>query len=577
MDYVEVNRSLGIYDFSGGMRGDVDASKLDPNQYHYLQNGRVRFGSCEAIKLPLDVSKGLPNGGNLQGLYFASNTAFVFIDGKVYQRDFADDTDEEFNNIGAFNLNADAKYIYTQLVPASTINFRRQADNANDAIRFTENGSSTPSAMVCQDGINQPVLILNITNVRNTSNIDQWTLGDIDTGVDENREYVPIGKNMLYYDGVLYVISPDGKEIYRSVTGRPLDFVIAVDAEGNKLEDLPSNGIEASRMSHRVDYGEIVCINNILLTNSLISRLPQDQKSGFFVASKLQSYLVSPNKNFTLYSEPYLTTLPLFSTSPVNQFTMLPMLGDVGFIDAAGLKSIESIMIAGEEGRNLEFSSSLSYLFKDISQDDCCCANSDDYAYFCVKTKFGYKVIIYDTLTKVFVSVDDYSNIDGHIKWITPALINNKRRIFVGTSLAKVYELDASAITAERILFTKEWTTEQGEYKPQQINVALQDNKEAGLIYATEFVDRAEGIEKPETNSQSISADTDEFITPYGNVSSDGDAQSLEYGIVDGVAGGKVSVKIQTSVDTTIQSIAIDVMLKTDKLSFEQAGKAYTT
>jgi hypothetical protein len=579
MDFVELSKPFTQSDFSGGMRRNCDPTALGDNEYLFLQNGRVRYGTLDSVKLPLDISTGLPSNGRLQGMYIGGNLMFAFVDGKVFYRNLADEG-SIFSTIGNFEMSGNVPVIYAQFVPASTINLRRESDSPEGGIRFTKNGSSTPSALICQDGVNQPRVILSTFDTRLTRTISDWTLGNQDTGEGEDREYVPIGRQMLYTDGVLYIVSPNKKEIYRSVTGRPLDFVIAVDENGNKLSELPENGIEASRLSHRVDYDDIVSIGSITLTQALTERLPQNSKSAFFVSTTSQSYLVYKNQqSYNLFSEPYLGTIPLFPTSPINQFSIVDLFGDTGFIDPTGLKSVEAILTSGQEGHNLGFSSALDYLFKRVGQDDCCCDTHDNYAFFCVKTIYGYRIIVYDTLSQVFVSIDNYTNIVGHVTWIKAAIINNTRRLYIGTSGAKIYEVEAGAITAPRVFFSKEWQYPNSEIKPVMISTITQNNRESGTIYATEFVDRQAGIRKSETIKKTLNDEEGSVsvIPPFGNIDSDGDIQEANLAIIDGVTGTKISVKVETDFDTSLFMVSLDTFVNISKVGLEQMGKAYNT
>jgi len=78
---------------------------------------------------------------------------------------------------------------------------------------------------------------------------------------EDRREYVPVGKQMLWHDGILYVVSPNGKQIFRSVTGRPLDFMVNITPSGDK-DPLEAVG-GASSVSHSVDFEPITSINRL--------------------------------------------------------------------------------------------------------------------------------------------------------------------------------------------------------------------------------------------------------------------------------------------------------------------------
>jgi hypothetical protein len=415
------------------------------------------------------------------------------------------------------------------------------------------------------------MLITSLSEARAAYDISSWS-----NDPDGVREYVPVGRNMLYYDDILYIVSPDRKELYRSVTGRPLDFVIGINSEGNKLESLNGNPVEASRMSYRVDNDEIVSINAVTLTQQLSSRLPQDNPSGFLLASRSTTYLLTPNYFDTIYGEPTFSNKILFPTSPVGQFAVVDLLGDTGMVDVNGLKSIESILSVGNEGRNLPFSSALDYYFRGVTQTDVTTGIYDNYAYFFVNTRYGQRAIVFDTLHKVFVSIDDYSSVMGQVKFFASGIVSNKtRRACVATADCKIYELDPDT---DEVLpwtfFSKEWAmnTQLSELKPNMINIILQDVKEDGIILATPFVDRVLQDELPDTVSKFVSQSP--VTPPFDSIIEDG-VEDVSYGIIRCPAGGKVGFRLRGSIDCSIFLASMSVTAIVNNLSLSQENKPY--
>src|SRR6267142_72310 len=123
--------------------------------------------------------------------------------------------------------------------------------------------SGTPQCIVVQDGINQPQLITYDTEnqlftSRVSKNYNDWQ----NTSTNANdREYVPIGRQMMMFNQTLCMKSIDGKSMFRSVTGRPLDFMVNVDIFGNKQPSESVGG--ASSVAQAFDFDEITCLQVI--------------------------------------------------------------------------------------------------------------------------------------------------------------------------------------------------------------------------------------------------------------------------------------------------------------------------
>src|SRR5436190_2677405 len=318
--------------FSGGINRQVDATRLADNEYSLMINGRNRFDVISPIRSPV-LANDLPLG-NYQGVYGAENFTIAFISGKAYYRNVS--TSLVWNLISGFQLSADVEFIFAELVPASTINFKRvpTSDIRNASINLTSIVSGSPTALIVSDGVSQPQLIFADGTTRMTKKYSEWSNSDL-----SQREYVPIMRQMLYQDGILYGISPDGKFIYHSVTGRPVDYMINIDKDGNKLP-LESDG-GALSVAHAVDFNEITAL----------SRLNTPDGS-FFISTKKSSYIVKPDFNNLIFGEPTFNTQYLFSTGCLNNFSMIDILGDSALIDFAGIRSFNAILNTFNEGRN---------------------------------------------------------------------------------------------------------------------------------------------------------------------------------------------------------------------------------
>ena len=448
------------------MNREVDPSLLGKTEYPLLINGRVR----EGVVKPINKSVELPvTSGKCQGVCGAGNYLLVFIDGKAYVKDFSF-PDSAFVNLVDFQLDATVEYIFATLVPESYTNYKRvhvSDDSASQGVNLTSIVGGSRSAAVCQDGKNQPQLIYSDGGFAEAKTYGQWTT--------DNREYVPKGTQMVYSSGVLYLASVDGKRLYRSVSGRPLDFMIPIDSAGNKL---PEESGKADAIAHTVSFDPITNISQI-----------NDTEQGIFISTLKSSYLVRPS-SASIFGEPLLRNQFLFPTGALNQFCTVDILGDTALIDTNGIKTFNSIQQSQSEGKNSNFSRKINGLFEGIVQDVACAFLHDNYALFAVNTIFGYGVLVYDTITQAFISLD-LPDIEGHIKQFAEIKINGSRRLFFITTANKLYEAYASTTVESCRIYIGEFCTRDPkiEQKPADIKLVLINAIEAGTIYATPYYD----------------------------------------------------------------------------------------
>lgn len=458
--------------FIGGLNQQVDATRLQDNEYPLLVNGRNRYDLVLPIKLPEQIVDIQLVGTKYQGCYAAANVLFVFISGKAYYKDFNFPA-SAFNVVAGFQLDPDVDIIFAELVPASTINFARVPVNAgrkNTEIFLTDLTGGSPQCIVVQDGKNQPWVIFSDFTARVTNRYDDWALDD--------REYVPIGKQMLYSDGILYVVASNGRSFYRSVTGRPLDFMVILKSDGNK-ENLETVG-GAAQISHSVDYDVITAIN----------RLPTDNGS-FFVSTNRSAYAVTPDFSDPLFGEPQFINQFLFSAGATSPFSFIEMLGDNAFVDFNGLRSFNAILQLKNEGRNSPFSKKVGPILQGILQDYTAATTFDNYALFAVNTIYGRATIVYDMLSEVFVGLDIYPGV-GQIKQFAEIKTVASRRLFFITVDNKLYEAFGSEDDAMAGLYAGEWTSNDPaiEQKAWQLKLIFVDAKAGGNVRVSLFVDR---------------------------------------------------------------------------------------
>jgi hypothetical protein len=466
--------------FEGGINLVSLGTKVKANEYITGINVRTRFGYAEPINDVIDLTEDLPVANlSIQGLYAFGEILICFLGGIAYYKDVSI-SDGIWMRIEGFQMSSSVSRIYTQAVPVSSLLYLRkntsgQSPNADVIFDPTQTNGASAVSLVVQDGINQPWLIGEDGTARLASTYAEW---DKDT----NREYIPIGKQMVYSLGILFVVSADGKSIFRSVSGRPLDFVVAIDNNGDKVSD-------AVVTSFAVDSNEI----------KLIATLNSDN---LIVITAYTAYLVNPDFTDTIYAEPTFSQTFLFTAGTINQFCWADLLGDFAFIDREGLKSFNAIQQLKFEGNNSVFSLGISKLFKNIVQDDnACCGSYDNYTFFSVKTSVASSsILVYDSVKEVFSSIDLLSS--KAIKQFATTYSASRQRFF-GCSVNKVYELYSpdSTVPLEATIFTREMDSRNADQgvtdgvyniKTQSVQVIFEEGVIDGEVSIAELVNNAQ-------------------------------------------------------------------------------------
>jgi hypothetical protein len=556
-------------DFSGGMRRNVDPAQLEDNEYALLMNGRTRYGTIRTIKLPTNLTTELPSG-TYQGLYGYGKYLIAFIDGKAYVRDYSLNNNQ-FYLLSNFQMNASVATIYAEAVEASWMNYeRRQSVNgqADSEVNLFTNVAGTPSCLVCQDGMNRPRLIFPDGNSRPAKTFAEWQNTN-DVNSDE-REYVPIGKQMLNFDGILYIVSADGTQIYRSVTGRFLDFVVAIDVNGNKLPPLQNSAEEASRLSYRVDFNPITCIAAL----PSIPINPQ-QGAGFYVGTSQTSYIVLPNYADSIYGEPTFSKQTLFETGPLNQFSVADISGDTAIIDAAGMVSFNAVLQLRNEGRNAPFHDEIHDLFKNITQTTTAAYTFDNYALFGVDTIFGPGILVYDTMRRKYVSLDQYPEVSGYIVQFAEIKVNGIHRLFFRTSTNQLFEAYGSSTTATVSLYTREMSVDdepEVEATPKRLRLVFEDVVESGTVNATEYVDRKVGTTRSVDVDITTTPPTPPLTPPFGTPSDVDTTQVKSIPFELSRKGDKCGLWLQWSMESDLTKFVLVQEAERGIVSEEEQG-----
>lgn len=441
--------------FIGGMNLLADDTRLPSNQYRIGFNVRNRYDVLQTV--PIGVKDTAAPTGIKQELTTFGNFIVLFVAGYAYYRHY---TATGWTQIPGFKMSIDAPRYWTCVIPLATTNYGRIAppitdttgapitgtSNAQQSIKLTPISDAAASAfagndpgLLVQDNLNQPQFIYIDPNtgyptVRTTQTYAQWYIHyttDLVIDVDR-REYVPIGNTMAWVDGVLYITSQDFNFIYRSVSGRPLDFVVNVGTDGGP-------GGDATTTSYSVGVGGISCLR-------------QMSTSGLFVSASNANFIVSKNTENNapkLFGEYTFIRTFLFNATCLSDRVIFDTLGDTRFIDLTGVRSFNAIEQEQNEGRNSVFTNTIAKAFQNIVQDPRAAAGIlyDNYELYGVNTIFGPAIAVYDTLSKCWSSFDLSQTGGSKIK-IFAKIELTIQRLYAVTEDNELYTLYAGTTNA---------------------------------------------------------------------------------------------------------------------------------
>jgi len=453
---------FGQQSFIGGMNLLLDDTRLanssrwsynqalSNNQYRVAINARNRYDVIDSIPSSIkDIS--VPSGVKQEMVTFG-NYLIAFVSGYAFYRL---NTAVLWTGIEGFSMSKDAPRYWTVAVPVSTTNYGRLAVltanttgggtdivSSNSPILQAQNvaasfAGNTPGLLV-QDGINQPQFIyLNsngIPTVRTTQTYSQWKAvygtdaNDYGVLITDNREYVPIGTSMAWTaDGVLYIAAPDGVNILRSVSGRPLDFVINVNPDGTK-------GGDAYTTSYTVGVGPITCLRPL-------------STGGLFVSALNANFSVTLNKTPnapTIFGEYTFIRSFLFESTCLSDRGIMDSLGDTRFISPFGVRSFNAIQQQQNEGRNSVFTSTIAGAFENIIQSTAACILFNNYECYAMQTVFGPAIAVYDTVNSVW-SAFDIAQTGGKLVKQFAKIELGVQALYAITEDDNVYQLYASS------------------------------------------------------------------------------------------------------------------------------------
>lgn len=499
----------------GGINQLSDITKLKEDEYWILLNGRVRKNSVEAVNLPLDVTNNLSTVGNIQDVTAAGSLLVAFAGGKAFYKT----TDGTWQLIPSFTMGSTATRVYTALVPGSTVNFTRAVTSSTGTLTLGGAVGASPSALIVMDGVMQPWIIFSDGTARQTDTYGNWTIA--------HPEYVPVANYPMFYNGVLYAVMGESvassrkNQIVRSVTGAPLNFLIAVTPTGDKTSLNETEG-GALAMATNVDYNDVTCLAPMNANDG-----------GFFVGTQNSSFLVYPDFNNLIYAEPTFRNQSITSIGPLNPDSVVDVLGDVAFVHDTGIRSFNGITQFRFEGRNAPFSGPINSLLDGITQTSAATGTHDNYAIFAVTTIYGNGILWYDMLLQKFVALDIYPGVGNIIKFAS-TLDNGTRYTYFMTATG-IYRLFGSSERATVSLYGSEVVPSDTykNVKMQSLRLAFDGVQYGGTVEALLYGDGQLVNRKTATITPLPQNNSTQSSIPYNGGLDEGVVAMTEFNFVD--------------------------------------------
>lgn len=571
-----VKRAFLYSDFSGGMCRNTDPSGIADNEYALLINGRNRYGNLAPIKGLTEKTSAIPASvGTYQGLYGFDSVMILFAGGLAFAKDFSL-AGSAFQQVPGVYLSENVDTVFAAAVPASWMNLERKLEDGESTssdLAFYSEVFGTPSAIVAQDGVSRPYLIFSTGQARIAKSFGEWSSEEL-TGVDK-REYVPVGKQMYYSpEGIFYIVSADGTEIYRSVTGRPLDFVVAIDSNGDKLPPLSSGKEEASRLSYKVDYSKITCLSEVGAPPRIA-----EEGQGFFVSTRKKSWLVFPNYGSTVFGEPTFSNQSLFPTGAVNNFSLIDILGDKALITESGITSFNSVLSVANEGKNAPLHDKIFKLFElnreQIIQNTTAAINSDNYGFFALDTVYGPAVLVYDTLRKQYSAIDIYPEVVGKIKQFAEVKVNGARYLYFITTNNQMFEMFTGEVQ-QMSFFLKEAMDADAEKElvPRRVRIVLDSIEGDGDVTVTPFTDSLAGTPMTRSVDASEVVNTIPIAFPFGASTSD-DVSNKTFDISSPITGDRIGLWVQMTANAEVHRVELICDTKERKVTQQDAAELF--
>jgi len=299
-------------------------------------------------------------------------------------------------------------------------------------------GGNLPGLLV-QDNLNQPQFIFigvdGFPTTRITQDFAQWAIGFTDptntvigsstsATIDKTydlREYVPIGNCMCWQNGILFMVAPDFNSIYRSVSGRPLDFMVNVTnllTTGSSTPPGPTTIVDINGVTRTAYWqfgGGDATTTNYSVGVGNISAIRPIATGGILVCASNANFAVTLNTTPsapTAFGEYTFIRTFLFNATAMSDRAILDTLGDTRFVELTGIRSFNAIEQVQNVGRNSVFSKTIQ---EALGSDDnpilqasqvSAAIYYNNYELYAINTLMGYVIAKYDSINNCWVSFD---------------------------------------------------------------------------------------------------------------------------------------------------------------------------
>ena len=445
-------------EFLGGLTAQYNRVKLPGGSYPLLFNGRCDENVVSSVNKHIELSAPY---GKKQGLYVAGSYLILFVEGNAYWADASLEKIEWAPISGWLPLSSSVDVIYAELIPAGSSKLVPHGEDPRNMSTFYRGSmANSPMGLFVTDGISQPRIILSDLSWRIIKTYNEWTIDD--------PEYVPIGVLPKMSGTRLYLVDSATKtKIYASVSGRPLDFVINRDTNGNK-------GGDADTTCKVIDY------------NPITSLVPIAQE-GLLVSTLYHSYGLVPDNGIMLFGEPILQSQFNFNAGVINAFSYVNMLKDMAFLSQYGIQSFNVTMELKRESNNFPLGAPIaSYLELPLQYG--ATVLYDTKALFATNTIFGDAVIVYDTIRNIFTSIDTGF---GRVKQFALVKLPGIRRLFFINASNKLYEAYASKDKAVCSIYLGDFSPLEGDvkFRVEQLYISFVDVIDNVEVQVTPYCD----------------------------------------------------------------------------------------
>lgn len=516
--------------FAGGMSALFDSTKPPENTYRIGINTRARKNVLAGAFKPIKITT--PNAIH-QAIFSLDDKLVVIIGGVPHIYNDASRTVTEIP--GAASLSPTATFVYHESVPAPDNPFVVTGNNFSKT--YVPAVNQIPAVTVLQDGETQPRILTPELVCRAAGTYAAWTY--------DGPEYIPIGRQMCYSSGTkkLFVASPDGRRVFQSVSGRPLDFVLNF----NSTTGVKQSDAEGS---------------SIVVSAARLVLLAAAQTGGFIAATRHGAFSANPSADYPLaFGEPYLKPDPLFPVGAVSHLCISTANGESVFVSPGGIQSFNEVMQYQNESNNTAFGAPISdYIIQPITR--ACAIRANSYTFFGMDTVFGSGILVFDNQIGAFVSID----LVGAVKEFAILDNNGQSRVFFITYTNEMYELPLYSGTpsAFHVYLGEFTTTPEAQQKPDRVCLTLNNVRNAGEVTVDFVVDRVVVDTQSRAITGNETAPTLVRTTPV-DLPTEGETKAIQLAITpdNRPAGQTLGLWLGCNADAVIANVSFEISMVT--------------